>query len=315
MEMNEENLGFIESDVNSISAEIGDIRKKMNAVLDDIEQMVKLEETVGQYGSDTQTFLVNSKIVKYIQCYGDQIREKFGSVDTIRTRLELDSSIKAILSRDLRGLVTLAYQRYGKKMHFKNCMVPLHKQTLELLNFVDVRCLRHNNPMYLGIIQLLNGNIVLTDHTNKTCCMFDSSYNFISSYVLPANPFDGMCLIGDNEVAITMPFKNIVQFLSISDHSITNTGTLKTKYKCCSIASMTRDEILVSGPARNLYSKKCYWSLITRNGYVKLHHEFDCQETHWAYAALDTSKSRVYISVSGDNAVYCFGVIDGKRYF
>ncbi|KAL3891829.1 hypothetical protein ACJMK2_004075 [Sinanodonta woodiana] len=139
-----------------------------------------------------------------------------------------------------------------------------------------------------------------------------------------------MCIIDDNEVAIAMPHKKTVQFLSIidhsirdhsisdlpnRDHSIRDTETLTTKYRCCGIDAVSVEEIVVSGPCGDTYSGTCYWSLITRNGNVKLHHTFECQQTNNAYAALDRSKSRVYISVSGSNAVYCFGLTDGTRYF
>ncbi|KAK3610061.1 hypothetical protein CHS0354_032146 [Potamilus streckersoni] len=89
LDMNEENIGVLGSYVNSISTEIGQIRKKLNAILDNIEKTVTLEgnriykewlirkqkqnqqcqslinairnsqallETVDQYGSETKNF-------------------------------------------------------------------------------------------------------------------------------------------------------------------------------------------------------------------------------------------------------------------
>ncbi|KAK3610060.1 hypothetical protein CHS0354_032145 [Potamilus streckersoni] len=125
-----------------------------------------------------------------------------------------------------------------------------------------------------------------------------------------------MCLIEDNEVAITMPNQRTVQFLSIRNHSIRETGMVTTIYQCFGLAAVTRGEILVSGRCFDTWSRnKCYWSIIERNGNVKLHHEFVSHYTSYVYAALDMSKSRVYLSVGGSNALHCFGLKDGKQYF
>ncbi|KAL3891827.1 hypothetical protein ACJMK2_004073 [Sinanodonta woodiana] len=347
MEMNEESIHNTESHVNRISLEIGDIRKKLNTLLDDIEKMVKLEgnriykewlirkeeqnhqcqslisairnsqalvETVVHFGSDTQIFLVTSKTMKQLQCYSDQIREKFERVDNIRIGLELDSNMKAVLMKDALGLVKIECQEETKDLQCKNLMIPLKKQTVELSRAIDIQCPNLKYPLYYGIVQLPDGHIILADNKNMTCCLFDSSHNFITSYNLPGNPY-GMCLIGDNEVAVTIPNMKTVQFLSIWDQFITETGTVTAKYITQGVDSLTREEIIVSGHCGIACSTKCYWSVITRNGNVKIHHEFDCQRTFCAHVATDMSKSRVYISVSDANAVYCFGLTDGKQYF
>ncbi|KAL3891833.1 hypothetical protein ACJMK2_004079 [Sinanodonta woodiana] len=348
MEMNEETIGKTESHVNSISLEIGDIRKKLNTLLDDIEKMVKLEgnriykewlirkqeqnhqcqsllnairnsqalvETVVHFGSDTQIFLVTRKTMKQLKYYSDQIREKFERVDNIRISLELDSNMKAVLMKDALGLVKIECQQETKDLQCTNLMIPLKKQTVELSRAIDIQCPNLKYPLYYGIVQLPDGYTILADYNNKTCCLFDSSHNFITSYNLPGNPY-GMCLIGDNEVAVTIPNMKTVQFLTISDGSITETGMVAAKYRTQGVDSLTREEIIVSGHCGNApISTKCYWSLITRNGNVKIHHEFDCKRTLCAHVAVDASKSRVYISVTNANAVYCFGLIDGKQYF
>ncbi|KAL3891828.1 hypothetical protein ACJMK2_004074 [Sinanodonta woodiana] len=347
MEMNEETIGKTESHVNSISLEIGDIRKKLNTLLDDIEKMVKLEgnriykewlirkqeqnhqcqsllnairnsqallETVVHFGSDTQKFLVTRKIMKQLQCYSDQIQEKFERVDNIRIRLELDSNMKGVLTKDAIGLVKIEYQEKAKNLQCTSPTTPLKVRTMELFRVIDIQCPNAKYPLCYGIVQLPDGHIIVADNKNMSCCLFDSSHNFITSYNLPGNPY-GMCLIGDNEVAVTIPNMKTVQFLTISGGSITETGMVTAKYKPQSVDSLTREEIIVSGHCGNTFSTKCYWSVITRNGNVKIHHEFDCQLTFCAHVATDMSKSRVYISVSDANAVYCFGLTDGKQYF
>ncbi|KAL3891713.1 hypothetical protein ACJMK2_003963 [Sinanodonta woodiana] len=348
MKTNESNISILESYVNSLSVQISNIRKKLNALLDDIEKMVKIEgnriykewlirkeeqnhqcqslisairnsqalvETVSQYGSDTQKFLVNSKTMTQLYSYSDRIRETFEIVDTIKIRLDLDSNLKDVLSKDAITLLKIACQEEAKDLHCSCLMIPLQQQNMVLSRVIDVHRPGLISPMFFGIVHLPNGCIVLADAKNKACYLYDSTYNFIASHTLPGNPA-GLCLIGGNEVAITLTDTNSVKFLSLRDRSIVDTGTVSTKYKCFGVGAITLEEILVSGHcgARG-GSGKCYWSVITRNGNVKIHHEFDCPRTYNAYAALDVSKSRVYISVSGGNAVYCYGLTDGKKHF
>ncbi|KAK3610065.1 hypothetical protein CHS0354_032151 [Potamilus streckersoni] len=347
MAMNEENTGNTELDVNSILLQVGEIRKKLNAVLDDIEKMVKLEgnqiykewlirkqeqnhhcqslvsairnsqallEMVGQFGSDTQKFLVTSKIAKQLQCYSDQTREKYEQVDIMRIRLELDSNMKAVLSKDAVGLVKIVCQEEVKDLKCTSLLTPLQKYTVEFCRVIDIHCPKVNNPSFFSIVQLPDGYIVLADDNNKTCYLYDSSFNFITYCILYGNPCS-MCLIGENEVAVTMPSKKTIQLLSIRDHSMREAGMITTKYQCFSVDTFSREEILACGRCYSFACKRYYWSVISRNGNVKLHREFNCQSTRYAHAALDSSKSRVYISVSGGNAVYCFDLTDGKQYF
>ncbi|KAK3610059.1 hypothetical protein CHS0354_032144 [Potamilus streckersoni] len=350
METNEASIRTVESQVKNISTELGDIRRKFMALLDDIEKMVKLEgnriykewlirkqeqnhqclslvsairnshallKTVDQFGSDTQKLLVTIKTKKQLQCYSDQIREKFERVDYIRIRLELDSNIKAVLSKDAGGLVKLVCEEEAKAVIYTSLAIPLQTTNMELSGVIDVQFPSDRNPSYVGIIQLPVGYIILADNNNNKCSLYDSLHNLITSHNLPGDPL-GMCLIGDHEVAVTIPDTKTVQFLSIMGRSIGDRGSLKAKYIPCGVDAVSSEEIVVSGHIGDKWyneSKKFYWSLITRNGKVKLHHEFDCQGTYHSYTAIDSSKSRVYISVSGDNAVYCFDLTDGKQYF
>ncbi|KAK3610062.1 hypothetical protein CHS0354_032147 [Potamilus streckersoni] len=246
--------------------------------------------------------------------YSDQIREKFERVDNIRIRLELDSKMQAILSKDAGVLAKLVCQENGNDVNCTSLLVPLQNQTVTLSRVIDLHSPSDKLPVYVGIVQLPDGHIMLADWRNKTCCLYNPSYKLVTSHILLENPYN-MCLIEDDEVAVTFSGKT-VQFLTVKDGSIRNSGMASTKYEHCGVDAVTRKELLVYGHCGDtMGSNKYYWSLITKNGDVTLHHEFDCKPTLWAYAALDMSKSRVYMSVSGDNAVYCFGLRDGKQYF
>ncbi|KAK3584642.1 hypothetical protein CHS0354_003929 [Potamilus streckersoni] len=192
-----------------------------------------------------------------------------------------------------------------------------HLSTFLDMNKANISSLKSqgNNPYYRGIAHLHGGEIVLADTNNNTCCLYDSSYNFITMYSLHFSPYD-ISLIDDNEVAVTMPLQNTVQFLSIKDHLFKDTARVTTRYECDGVATVNKMEIVVAGHCGdNDLVTKCYWSLISTNGKENFHNEFDCPRTTQAYIALNTCKSRVYISVCGGHAVYCFGLIDVRHYF
>ncbi|KAL3891826.1 hypothetical protein ACJMK2_004072 [Sinanodonta woodiana] len=346
-DMNEKNIGVLGSRVESLCVEIGDIRKKLNALLDDIEKMVKLEgnriykewlirkqqqnnqcqsllyaiknsqallETVVQYGTETKKFMVTNKTLKHLYLYSDQIRERFEKVDNVSIRIELDSNMQAMLSKDAIYFAKLVCQEKADDVYCTRLIVPLQKQCVILSRVIDVHSPFDKLPVYVGIVQLPDGHIILADWCNKSICLYNSSYNLVASHILLENPCS-MCLIEDDEVAVTFSGQTF-QFLSIKDGSIKNAGMATTKYKHCGVDAVTSKEIFVYGHCGDTWgSNKYYWSLITRNGDVTLHRECYCKPTQWVCAVLDMSKSRVFISVSGDNAVYCFGLRDGKQYF
>ncbi|KAK3611570.1 hypothetical protein CHS0354_018084 [Potamilus streckersoni] len=237
VEINKEIIGILRSQVDNIPTEIRDLRIKVNAVLDKTEKKAKLEgnriyeewlirkqeqnkkcqslanaignsqallNTVSQYGSDTQKFLVTSKTTKLLHWYTDQVREKFEKLDNIKIRLELDRKMNAALSKDDVGLVKIECQEEVKDLQCISLMIPLQKRTVELSKVIVLKSTGEEKPMYVGMVHLSDGYLLLADYNNKTCCMYDSSYNLITSCILNGQPND-MCLIGNNQVAITIP--------------------------------------------------------------------------------------------------------------
>ncbi|KAK3610051.1 hypothetical protein CHS0354_032136 [Potamilus streckersoni] len=348
LNINEEEIIIMESKITDISAKIGEIRKKIIAMLDDIEIMVKTEgnriykdwvnrkqeqnhqcqsllnavqnsnallETISKHGTDMRKFFVASKTMNQLLFYHEQVREKFGRIEHMKINIKLDKNMKAVLSKDVEMLVKIECHKEVKDFHGKIIMKPLRERSVELSRVIDIDCPSRKNPVYTGIVQLPEGEIMLIDCSNDTCCLYDSSYNFITSHTLPGHP-SGICMIGNHGVAIAMPAQKAVQFLLISDRSIRDTGTVTTRYRCYGLDVADKEEIVVSGPCSETSgSRKCYWSLITREGEVKVDHKFDCRWTYEAFVALDTTKYRIYVSVSGGNAVYCFGLNDGEQYF
>ncbi|KAL3859119.1 hypothetical protein ACJMK2_009351 [Sinanodonta woodiana] len=347
-EMNETNINILESRVKDLTEQVGEIRMKINALLDDIEKTVKREghiiykeemikkqeenhqcqsfinairnshaflETVSQYGTDTQKFLVTSKTMRQLQSYRSQIEEKFEKVDSIKVMLDFDSHMKGVLEKEGTELVKVVSTGESTILYSTSNIKPLGERKVEMLRGMTVNCPSDWNPDYRGIAQLQGGELVLADSNNETCYLYDSTYNSSTMYRLRDWPSD-MCLMDDHEVAVALPAIKTVQFLSTGNRTIKDMGMITTRYRCYSVAAVNTEEIVVSGHCGgDRGSNRCYWSLISKDGTEKFHHEFDCQETSQAYIAVNTSKSRVYISVKGGNAVYCFGLTNGIQYF
>ncbi|KAL3892009.1 hypothetical protein ACJMK2_004249 [Sinanodonta woodiana] len=346
--MNKEEISIMESKITNISAKIAEIRKKINRMLDDIEMMVKTEgdriyedwmirkqeqnhqcqslinavrssyallETVNRHGSARKKFFVASKMMNQLLSYNEQVRERFGRVEHMKINIKLNKHMKVLLSKDVQMQAKIECHKEFKDMQGNIIIKPLRERDVVLSRVLDIDCPSSKEPVYTGIVQFPQGEIMLIDSNNDTCCLYDSSYNFITSHTLPGHP-SGLCLFGDHDVYIAMPAKRAVRLLLIRDRSIRVTGTIATRYRCYGLDAVDKDTIVVSGPCSvTSGSRKCYWSLITRAGLVILHHEFDCQWTYEAFIALDMTKYRIYVSVSGGNTVYCFGLTDGELYF
>ncbi|KAL3857321.1 hypothetical protein ACJMK2_011999 [Sinanodonta woodiana] len=277
-------------------------------------------ELVLKYGTDVQTFLVSKKSAAQLKSYADQIRGKYENIELLTIRLKFGSRIKSILSKDIKNIAKLETKRDRKSFPCSIITDSLfnsgvgkfsQEHQVKLDSVVDIHSTGQDRPLYSGGVHLPGGSIVLANHTNNTCCLYDSCYNFITSYTLLGVPMN-MCLVDDHEIAVTLPYDvRTVQFLSVLDNSFRDIGTVKTKYQCFGVTAISRNEVVVSGPTDN---NKGYWSLVSRTAGELYHYEFD-SHIQSAHVALNNSKSRVYISTSDSHEVYCFDLCDARQYF
>ncbi|KAL3891460.1 hypothetical protein ACJMK2_003722 [Sinanodonta woodiana] len=307
LEKNEFNVYELEAEVNNLTAEILDTRQKINKELDELDALVEREghriynikkkemikrqeenhhcqdlirtvrnshaflETILKYGTDIQKFLVCKKSLAQFKPYIDQIRENYE---------ETESDFSSIIKLESIPL----------RMHFSYPAIssnplcssePLAERQVNLEKVVEIQSVGKCEPMYSGIVYLPDGCVVLTDFMNKTCCLYDASYIFVSKH---------------NDVAVTYSNKT-AQLLSIRDRSINNTGTVTTKQRCGGVAAIGKYEILVSGPFDDL--NKFYWSNVSRKKGETCFYAFDYLYTHVTRIALSRNNSRVYISGFG----------------
>ncbi|KAL3878669.1 hypothetical protein ACJMK2_031000 [Sinanodonta woodiana] len=318
-ELNESNIGQLESTVKDLTSQIRNLRKQINDVLDKLETTIKMEgyrickdeiirkqdenhhcqglinsirnsytllETVTKYGTDTQMFLMTEKMTSQLTSYLEQIQQKYVKTETTKVLLKLDPQIRSILSAGPESLARIISRKELQSIHVpgimnshRNCLVQMEK-TIEIKDNDDA------TPNYSGIVYLYSGHVMLTDYKNNILCLLNSD-NSLTTYKLPCGPCE------------------IFQFFTLTDGKITPTNKITTRYRYDGVAAAGTGKIVVSGEYAE--GGKYYWSLISSAGKEEFYHQFDCHcDPSYTYVALDSSFTRVYIAVDMANSLYCF---------
>ncbi|KAL3891384.1 hypothetical protein ACJMK2_003646 [Sinanodonta woodiana] len=343
METNETSVNNLKTQVSELTTEIRKVRKEINDILDKLEDHVKTEgnriykeevlriqeqnhqclslihavrnshylfEAVDKYGSNMQQFLMGEKMKSQLNSYCNLVGEKYEKTEAIRFEVQLAPSIKSMLSLSLSelGMVTTrsifnTIQVGCLRRSMKDCRV-------ERVDVVDIKVPNNCKPYYTGVTFLSGDRVMLADYNNNQCILLSSSYQFIASHTLTGQPWN-ICVLDDTEVAVSLYYWNKIQILSVIDDIIKSVRTVTTKYSCNGIASAGKGEIVVNGYCGN---KKSQWSRINMWGDVKCTHQYDSSDYHDNYIALNSTSTRVYVSVCNMNLLLCFDM-DGKKLF
>ncbi|KAK3595508.1 hypothetical protein CHS0354_021607 [Potamilus streckersoni] len=107
--------------------------------------------------------------------------------------------------------------------------------------------------------------------------------------------------------------KKNIQFLAVGN-KIRSIRSISTKHVCRGIAAVSSNELVVSGP---LNDDSYYWGVMDMQGKMKSSFNIAREGKTLGpgtYVALNSSKTRVYISCYGNKADYCFD-LSGRKYF
>ncbi|KAL3888698.1 hypothetical protein ACJMK2_001062 [Sinanodonta woodiana] len=332
-EMTESNINTLESQVKGLADKIAEVRRKINEALDDLETRVK-EEANRLYKEETvirqeeshhclslmhavknsyaifETFLMTEKMTSQLSFYYTQIRGKFDSTDTVNLQLEFAPLVESILSQPLGDIGKLVTIKCANSIPLLGLQKPTKVCQVEKADVIKVQVLDGTKPFYTGITILSGNRVMLADLNNSKCILLSSTYQFISSFTLSQEPWD-MSVMDNEEVAVSLPEQKKVQIMSIHDDRISPVRTITTKHVCYGIAYAGQNTMVITGKCG---TDKYYWSLINMNGDVKSFHQFDCTDSYFNHVALDKDKTRVYVTLPGNNSLLGFD-IDGKRQF
>ncbi|KAL3887966.1 hypothetical protein ACJMK2_000351 [Sinanodonta woodiana] len=344
-EVNESSISLLESQVNDLTNQIRDLRNKINYVLDEIERKVRIEghrickedmirkqesnhhclclinsirnsysllETVKKYGTETQVFLMTEKMKSQLTSYLDHIQERYTKTETTTVRLEINPQVQLFLSIRPDSLAKIISKRELQRLPSKVIKKPFKSCRIEIDRIIEMNVRDRWQPNYCGITYLKSGQLMLADAWKSTVHLLDSSYNSINSY--EANhAISDVCVVDDNGmVAITLPFLQRVEFLSVTNGKITQARTITTGYKCHGIAAAGKGNVVISGYRTD--DRKPYWSLVNREGKEYGHLIVcDCKDS-WTYVAVDSSFTSVYITVNMAHCLYGFDM-SGRQEF
>ncbi|KAK3611289.1 hypothetical protein CHS0354_004935 [Potamilus streckersoni] len=342
-ELNELNINNLQSQVNGLSAKIQEIRRNINIALDKLEVRIKTEgsqmykeivirkqeenhdclslmhairnsrillETVNMYGSDPQKFLMTEKITLQLSSYYTQVREKCMNNETISIELEYSPLIESVLSLSSSGLGKLVTKTTSENLTIPGLLKATKDCQFEKVDVIDVKLHGNTDPLYYGVTFLHGNRVMLADWNQSRCIMLSSSYEFITSYTLTGRPAS-LCVVDDQEVAVSIPSHNTIQILSVRDDIISPIRTIITQQTCYGIEAAGKGEIVVTGYCGN---NKYYWSLISMEGDVKSSQQFDSPSGYFNYIAINRAKTRVYVTLPGMNTLLCFDM-EGKKQF
>ncbi|KAL3890902.1 hypothetical protein ACJMK2_003173 [Sinanodonta woodiana] len=343
IDVNESNIRDLESQVNGLTDQIREVRTKINTALDELEMKVKTEgkiihkeaaiktqtenhqcwslihairnsqllcETVHKYGIDIQKFLTAEKIKSQLPLYYSQVREKYERTDMLTVQVKFTPLLESIISlssSDIGKLVTMN----GSTLSIPGLRKPTKECQVEKVETFDVNISGNSIvPCYSGITTLPRDRVMLVDLNNSQCILLNNSHQVVTTYKLTGKSCD-ICVVGDEEVAVSMHIKNTIHILSVKDVVISPVRRITTKYKCYGITAAGNGEMVVVGDCGN--NKYC-WSLIRDGREVIYSDQFHSSYGCYSYIALSNSKTRVYVNVSSTNSLLCFNMEGKKEY-
>ncbi|KAH3749292.1 uncharacterized protein LOC127846946 [Dreissena polymorpha] len=121
-----------------------------------------------------------------------------------------------------------------------------------------------------GICSLPNGHVIVTDNNNNTVKLMDQHYNVSGHCDVADRPHD-ICPITSSEVAVTLGFASVVQFISVSNGQLVNGRKLRLPHFVMGIAHHQGALYITSGDALFHYTltgalvKKLYEDLSDGN--------------------------------------------------
>ncbi|KAL3890457.1 hypothetical protein ACJMK2_002739 [Sinanodonta woodiana] len=343
IDVKESNIRDLESQVNGLTDQIREVRTKINTALDELETKVKTEgrrihkeadirtqeenhqclslihairnsqllcETVHKYGIDIQKFLTAEKIKSQLPLYYSQVREKYERTDILTVQVTFTPLLESVLSLSSSDIGKLVITN-ASTLFIPGLRKPIRECQVENVETFDVTISGNmNTPFYSGITILPRDRVMLVDKNNSQCILLNNSHQVVTTYKLTEWPYD-ICVVGDEEVAVSLCDQKNIQILSVKDFVISPVRTITTKYECYGIAAAGKGEMVVVGDCGN--DKYC-WRLIRDGREVSYSDQFDSSSGYFHYIALNNSKTRVYVTVYDTNSLLCFNMEGKKQY-
>ncbi|KAK3588083.1 hypothetical protein CHS0354_012137 [Potamilus streckersoni] len=269
-----------------------DLFPKINNFLDEssikVEQMCEICKTNHVYREATNYCIVCNKL------YCSACFTKSHDSQSVRSHLH---------TKFTREMLLASVTRVGSKRDWK----------VEMIKSIETQSLmggKKEQQWITGGTFLPNGDLVLIDCRNNQCLLYDSSFKYLSERSLPTEPWD-VCHVKGRQVAVSIPKSKEIVFLSTGS-KIKHDMTVLCNIDCWGIASMDVQHLILSGYDQ-LEKKQCLCFMNCDGTKQVIRHMLQV-EGMVNYIAVNASRTRVYLSSSQVNTVYCYE-INGKFIF
>ncbi|XP_053407735.1 uncharacterized protein LOC123547507 [Mercenaria mercenaria] len=264
---------------NSLSDVLIDLkkfRKEINQRLDELEK--EAEDRANALKDDNNKRLTametaSENITKCLKASTDSIKQLNTSKQADRLFMELKSAQKLIeVSKEKLSLQAphadvnkyqfqpnLAISSFLKEKSLGTIRQKAKEQSnpppvvsLQPLKYshqgsVSVKTTQDKNMCYVtGMALLTPSKLVLTDYNNQSIKMIDTNSNSISHQLKPETAPGDLTLVTRDQLAVTLPGKNKIQFVSASSNKLSLKHTFKVDDGFCNGLSCYQEKLVVS---------------------------------------------------------------------
>ncbi|KAL3864695.1 hypothetical protein ACJMK2_006355 [Sinanodonta woodiana] len=315
--------------------EIQDLRQKVNALFDKIQDEVKeqgnriykemsmklldekqqcqslmaalknshsLVETVTKFGSRPQVVSTLLKVEEQLEYYVKTVchfKEDHKQADM---KLELDSRLKQLGDLKWKDLVDVKCT--DKK--YINLEMNVCEKKIKLADS-DLHCCGEHASF---AAYMSKNRVVLVDWDAKTCRLYGTAFDRICEYPMLSSP-SAVCKVGAEEFAIALPLERKIQYF-ISNNSIKPTKFFRTRLACCGLAPLENRDLAVT----YLSNRFLYVAILSESGFEKKCIQLDeCKRTKYkASIAIDPTQTRAYVTCNDTNTLYALE-LEGRKCF
>ncbi|KAL3870818.1 hypothetical protein ACJMK2_038858 [Sinanodonta woodiana] len=307
--------------LNEEVKELPDKIKECESLVTAVRNSHRVLDAVVRNDDAVQTFYTIQKIQNHLIFYRKQISGPFSLTDCKELVIYFDATLSALdpdvkvnvetkleIRRDLdtpRTSLTSA-RTLSSRQSKEYTLKPEAEFIAKSPNGLGL------GPCYTGIAHLSGDRLVLVDYNNKRCCLYDSSFTFVSDHTFTSHPMS-VCVVRENTIAVSLQGDPDPAFHIMDvQNAVRSIDTIALSRPIWGLAALSNSKFVVSGVSTD---NKYYWGVVSRKGKEKLFHELGDSGGHVITdIALDASKTRVYISLYGTHTVHCCD-LEGVEYF
>ncbi|KAH3703494.1 hypothetical protein DPMN_078531 [Dreissena polymorpha] len=234
--------------------EIRDMRNKLNATLDELENttLKKLDEIRSTLQTSLKEDVENCRRLKdklqqlseAVQNLGEKSNNEIQFTACRKCLEKIQESETFLKENPVKGLNTMKFQanidiqQYLSKNSCLGRFVVMNpNQVLTVKRKSEYNVKRSNDTsstcFIVGICSLPTGHVIVVDHNNKRVKLFDQQFNLVSYFEMSGQLRD-VCQITSSEVAVTV--ESCVQFICVKDGQLVNGGRLNLRHRAVGIA-------------------------------------------------------------------------------